>query len=93
MFKDNTEAGRVIQCIFTLPKPILILLHTPLCSGTARKQIPGTVLFQLKILPGASLVNQWLRRVCLAIQGAGVQSVIWENPTCGEAARPARCNH
>ena len=24
MFKDNTEAGRVIQCIFTLPKPMLI---------------------------------------------------------------------
>ena len=101
MFKDNTKAGRVIQCVFTFPKPVSILvntrpiqlhmyLHTPLCSGTVRKQIPVILLFQLKILPGASLVNQWLRRVCAAIQGSGFQSLIWEDPTCGGVARPAR---
>ena len=99
MFKDNTKAGRVMQFNFTFPKPISILvntrpiqfhmyLHTPLCSGTVWKQIPVIVLFQLKILPGASLVNQWLRRVCVAIHGSGFQSLIWEDPTSGGVARP-----
>ena len=41
----------------------------------------------LKLLQGASLVAQWLR-VCLPMQGARVQALVWENPTCRGATGP-----
>jgi len=41
---------------------------------------------------GASLVVQWLR-ICLAIQGTPVQSLVWEDPTCQGATKPVNHNY
>ena len=41
---------------------------------------------------GASLVTQWLR-ICLPMQGARVQALIWEDPTCRGATKPVRHNY
>ena len=30
---------------------------------------------------------QWLR-ICLAVQGTKVQSLVWEDPTCHRATKP-----
>ena len=35
----------------------------------------------------ASLVVQWLR-ICLAVQGTWVQSLVWEDSTCQKATKP-----
>ena len=35
----------------------------------------------------ASLVVQWLR-ICLAMQGTPVQSLVQEDPTCHRATKP-----
>ena len=35
----------------------------------------------------ASLVAQWLR-VCLPMQGTRVRALVWEDPTCRQAAGP-----
>ena len=37
---------------------------------------------------GASLVAQWLR-ICLPMQGTRVRALVWEDPTCRGATRPA----
>ena len=39
----------------------------------------------------ASLVVQWLR-IRLATQGTPVQSLVWEDPTCGGATKPVHQN-
>jgi len=40
----------------------------------------------------ASLVVQWLR-ICLAMQGTGVQSLVREDPTCLGTAKPMLHNY
>ena len=40
----------------------------------------------------ASLVAQWLR-VCLPMQGTRVRALVWEDPTCRGATRPASHNY
>ena len=40
----------------------------------------------------ASLVVQWLR-ICLAMQGAPVRSLVWEDPTCHRATKPESCSY
>ena len=40
----------------------------------------------------ASLVAQWLR-ICLPTQGAQVQALVWEDPTCHGATKPVRHNY
>ena len=42
--------------------------------------------------PGVSLVVQWLR-ICLAIQGTWVQSLVQEDPTCPRATKLVSCNY
>ena len=37
---------------------------------------------------GTSLVVQWLR-IHLPMQGTWVPSLVWEDPTCGRATKPA----
>ena len=37
----------------------------------------------------ASLVVQWLR-ICLALQGTWVQSLVWEDSTCHKATKPVQ---
>ena len=41
---------------------------------------------------GASLVAQWLR-IHLPVQGTGVQSLVWEDPTCHGATKPMCHNY
>ena len=48
--------------------------------------LPDT--YKLKSFVGARLVVQWLR-ICLPMQGAWVQSQLWEDPTCLGAATEA----
>ena len=43
-------------------------------------------------LRGASLVAQWLR-ICLPMQGTWVRALVWEDPTCREAAGPVSHNY
>ena len=45
----------------------------------------------IKLLPGASLVAQWLR-ICLLMQGTRVRALVWEDPTCRGAAGPVSHN-
>ena len=40
----------------------------------------------------ASLVAQSLR-ICLPIQGTQVRALVWEDPTCHVATKPARHNY
>ena len=40
---------------------------------------------------GACLVAQWLR-ICLPVQGTGVQSLVREDPTCLGATKPVSHN-
>ena len=40
---------------------------------------------------GTSLVAQWLG-ICLLMQGTLVQALVWEDPTCRGATKPARCS-
>ena len=47
---------------------------------------------QLRSLPWASLVAQWLR-VCLPMQGTRVRALVWEDPTCRGATRPVSHNY
>ena len=42
--------------------------------------------------PGTSLVAQWLR-ICLPMQGAWVQSLVREDPTCRGVTKPMRHNY
>ena len=47
----------------------------------------------IKNLPtGTSLVAHWLR-ICLPMQGARVQALVREDPTCHGATKPARHNY
>ena len=39
----------------------------------------------------ASLVVQWLR-ICLPMQGTGVQALVREDPTCHRATKPGHHN-
>ena len=41
---------------------------------------------------GASLVAQWLR-ICLPMQGTWVRAMVWEDPTCLGATKPASHNY
>ena len=41
---------------------------------------------------GTSLVAQGLR-ICLAMQGTRVRSLVWEDPTCRGATKPVRHNY
>ena len=51
------------------------------------KGFPGGTV--VKIPPArASLVAQWLR-ICLLMQGTRVRALVWEDPTCRGATRPA----
>ena len=45
-----------------------------------------------KLLPGASLVAQWLR-VCLPMQGTRVRALVWEDPICRGATKPVSHNY
>ena len=40
----------------------------------------------------ASLLIQWLR-ICLAMQGTPVQSLVWEDSTCRGATQPVYPNY
>ena len=46
---------------------------------------------ELKSSMGASLVVQWLI-ILLPMQGTWVQSLVWEDPTCLAATKPAHHN-
>ena len=39
-----------------------------------------------------SLVVQWLR-ILLPVQGARVQALVWEDPTCSRATKPVLHNY
>ena len=41
---------------------------------------------------GTSLVAQWLR-ICLPMQGTRVRAMVWEDPTCRGATKPASHNY
>ena len=41
---------------------------------------------------GTSLVAQWLR-ISLPMQRTRVRSLVWDDPTCREAAEPVCCNY
>ena len=47
---------------------------------------------ELKITERASLVVQWLR-ICLAMQGTPVRSLVQEDPTCRVATKATHHNH
>ena len=49
-------------------------------------------LAQIEKETRVSLVAQWLR-VCLPMQGARVQALVWEDPTCRGASRPMSHNY
>ena len=78
--------------------------NPPLCSNPdsefqqAFKDPKVTILWKreqkkelLKSHLGSSLVAQWLR-ICLPMQGTRVRALVWEDPTCREAARPVSHN-
>ena len=49
-------------------------------------------IFRYKTCEGTLLVIQWLR-ICLPMQGTQVQSLVWEDPPCCEAAKLACHSH
>ena len=49
-------------------------------------------IYQKCVYLRASLVAQWLR-ICLPMQGTGVQALVWEDPTCRGAPRPVSHNY
>ena len=44
------------------------------------------------LIPGASLVAQWLG-IRLPMQGTRVRALVWEDPTCRGATRPVSHNY
>ena len=46
----------------------------------------------IKTETGRSLVVQWLR-ICLAMQGTLVQSLVWEDPTNRSSTKPMHPNY
>ena len=43
---------------------------------------------------GTSLVVQWQwLRICLPMQGTRVRALVWEDPTCRGATKPAHHNY
>ena len=46
----------------------------------------------IKTETGRSLVVQWLR-ICLAMHGTLVQSLVWEDPTNRSATKPMHPNY
>ena len=46
----------------------------------------------IKTETGTYLVVQWVR-ICLAMQGTLVQSLVWEDPTCHSATKPKHHNY
>ena len=53
-----------------------VLAHTPLQRNCLEAN-PSHCIIPTKNISWASVVNQWLRRVCVAIQGSEFQSLIW----------------
>ena len=52
---------------------------------------PWVILFKTHCWR-ASLVVQWLR-ICLALQGIPVPSLVWDDPTCHRATKPMHHNY
>ena len=57
---------------------------------TERDNVPERKSSKIK-KAGISLVIQWLR-IRLPVQGTGVQSLVWEDPTCRGATKPVHHN-
>ena len=63
------------------------------CLGLSRLEHNISInLWVRSIVPGASLVAQWLR-VCLPMQGTRVRALVWEDPTCRGATGPVSHNY
>ena len=65
-----------------------------LSSATKSQNIDKNIflLHGLKSSVWASLVVQWLR-IRLPMQGAWVRALVWEDPTCRGATKPAHHNY
>ena len=57
---------------------------------TERDNVPERKSPKIK-KAGTSLVIRWLR-IRLPVQGTGVQSLVWEKPTCRGASKPVHHN-
>ena len=77
-----------------------LLVSVSTCSSSCILELPKEYDFlrcPLKSLkktskPGTSLVAQWLR-IRLPMQGTRVWALVWEDPICRRAAKPARHNY
>ena len=87
---SNIQKGK--EGRYLKPQIILIYKLSRFPEGVIKEAVGFPSGAVVKNLPGASLVEQWLR-IRLPMQGTRVRALVWEDPTCRGATKPVCHNY